>query len=344
MKRSWLTRLCFTGLCCTGLGGAGLAGATELNFRVTYPLGAGVGVSGYSALGGQLAGGVSTRAVEASYSRGWSLAPLGALTTTSCVRYAWGGGYRLESGASGALGPVALNLSGDYFTAAATAFDPLAAWALEATDLRERGWNAGLGVRYRVSRQVIAVLGSELGGQWNVYGGAEFRRELTRTLPRAEGDDPAAPLETERTGELTYRVGARAGRNVLGATAGITYSTPGGRSLSLDAQLGPTRQGVLGLGLIASASFAEVLGANSVLSTYAAYEPWRQNANPLRAGIEVIKPVGSGTLRVDLRGGRNVAGQAGFGAALGYTLALGSGDQSTEALSEPAGEAESAQP
>lgn len=318
-----MQRLFLTALSCAGLGCVGTVGATNIDFGVTYPFTARVGVSDWRVLSGSVAAGVSIRGVDVTYSRGLSLAPLGALNTSLTGQVAWNGGFRVSSAATGALGPVALNLSGAYFTTPATTFDPLAGWTLTPTDLRAHGWQADLNVRYRVNRQTVAVLGTELGGQWNVYGGAEFRRDLTRTLPRVEGDDPEAPLETETTGTLAYRVGARAGADVLAATAGVTYTTQAGRSLTLDAQYGPERNGNSGLGVVASVSFPEVLGENSSLRVYTAYEPWRWNTNPLRAGVEVTRPVGPGTLKLDVRGGLTRDAQAGFGVAVGYSYPLG---------------------
>lgn len=317
MKRLWFLMLC----------SAGSAGATNIDFGVTYPFTARIGVSDFSFLNGKLGAGVSTRSADVTYSRGLSIPPLGALNSTLTGQVAWNGGFRVSSATTGALGPVALNLSGAYFKTSATTFDPLAGWTLAPTDLRYNGWNADLNVRYRVNRQTVAFLGSELGGQWNVYGGAEIRRDLTRTLPPAEGDDPEAPPETETTGTLTYRVGARAGASVLAATAGLTYATPEGRSFALDAQYGPERSGNSGLGIVASVSFAEALGENSNLRVYTAYEPWRWNTNPLRAGLEVTKPIGPGTLKLDVRGGLTRDTQPGFGVAVGYSYPLGSTPQ-----------------
>lgn len=317
MKRLWLSALCATGM----------AGATTLDFSVSYPLTARVGVSDLSVLSGKVAAGLSTRGADLTYSRGLALAPLGAVSTALKGQVAWSGGFQVSSAATGALGPVALNLAGAYFTTSATTFDPLAGWQLAPTDVRSSGWNADLSVRYRVNRQVVGVLGTELGGQPNVFGGAEYRRDLERTLPRAEGDDPDAPLETEKIGSLTFRAGARAGRDVLGATAGLSYATENGRTLALDAQLGPVRGGRSGLGLVASASFADVLGENSTLKTYLAYEPWRESASPLRAGLEVTRPIGPGTLSLELRGGQTPTGGVGIGFTAGYAFALGAPSQ-----------------
>lgn len=312
MNRLWLLALC----------SAGTAGATNIDFGVTYPLTARVGVSDVSLLSGRLAAGLSTQGADLTFSRLLSLPPLGAVSVNSSVQVAWTGGVRLGSAATGAAGPLALNLAGTYFTTAASTFDPLAAWTPEPTDLRAQGWRADLSLRYRVNRQTVAVLGTELGGQWNVYGGAELRRDLTRTLPPAEGDDPEAPPETEKIGSLSYRVGVRAGRNVLGATAGITYATETGRTFALDAQLGPNAAAAYSLGLVASASFPDVLGEGSTLRPYLAYEPWRPYVNPLRAGVEATRPLGPGTLKVDVRGGQSQAGLFGFGVGVAYSFPL----------------------
>ena len=146
----------------------------------------------------------------------------------------------------------------------------------------------------------------------------EGRRDLTRTLPPAEGDDAYTPPETETTGTLGWRVGARAGQNVLAATAGASYSTPAGLNLSLDGLIGPGD-----LGLSGSLGAADLLGRGSTLRLYAAYEPWRTASAPLRAGVEAGLPLGPGQLAVNLSGGRDRQGVSSFGARLGYRLVLG---------------------
>lgn len=305
------------------------AQATQVDFGVAYPFWARAGVSDVAALGGTVGGGLSTRGADISYARGLSLPPLGAVSVSSQAQLAWGGGLRLSSRGSGTVGPVAVNLGGAYFTTAAATFDPLANWTLAATDTRSNGWNADLSVRYRINRQWVGIVGGEFGPQNNGFLGVESRRELTRTLPLAEGDDPDAPRETESSGALTYRAGLRAGHDVLGATAGITYATASGNSFALDAQFGPGRGGNSGLGLVGSANFPNLLGEDSNLKVYAAYEPWRENAAYLRAGVEASKPIGPGVATFNVRGGQvkaaaGTANSGGFGISLGYAFPLGS--------------------
>lgn len=303
----------------------GSAGATTLDFGVSAPATARIGVSDLRLLGGAVGAGLSTRGLDLSYGRGLAVPPLGAVNVSSRFQVAWSGGQRLSSAASGTVGPVALSLDGVAFSTAATTFDPLAGWTLEATDLRDRGFRADLGLRYRLSRQTVAALNTELGGQSSVYAGAEWRRDLTRTLPPAEGDDPNAPAETESSGALTYRAGVRLGRGVLGAVGGLTYARDDGKTFVLDAQVGPGDGGHSGLGLVGSVTLPDVLGDTSLLRVYGAYEPWRENVMVLRAGVEASRQVGAGTLSVALRGGQDRAGTGGFGASLGYSLVLGGG-------------------
>lgn len=299
------------------------AQAVNLDFGVSYPLTARVGVSDWGVLGGRVGAGLSTKGADLSYARVLALPPLGAVSVSSRAQVAWAGGYWLESRGTGALGPVAVNLGGNVFSTPASTFDALAYYILTPTDTRPSGWNADLSVRYRVNRNAVAVLGGEFGGQTNGFAGVELRRDLTRTLPPAEGDDPEAPPETESLGTLTYRLGVRAGRDVLGATAGITYATQSGRTLALDAQLGPSRSGNAGYGVVGSVGFGEVLGDGSSLRAYAAYEPWREYAAPLRVGLEASKPLGRGTLGLNLRGGQNRLGETGFGVSATYSFPLG---------------------
>ncbi|PNY82724.1 hypothetical protein [Deinococcus koreensis] len=305
----------------------GGAGATGIDFGVAYRSGQGtlldsawarVGVSDVDFLGGAVSAGVSTRAADLAYARSLSLPPLGAVTSRSDLAVTWQGGVRLSSRATASLGPVALNLGGAYFTTSALNVDPLAAWAAAPTDLRAQGWNADITARYRVNRTLVAVAGGEFGPQNHGLLGVEGRRELTRTLPPAEGDDADTPPETETTGTLTWRLGARAGQDVLAATAGLSYATPAGLSLAVDGLLGPDD-----LGLSASVNAPDTLGEGSTLRLYAAYEPWRTASAPLRVGAEYGRPLGAGQLALNVSGGRDRQGVSGFGARLGYRLTLG---------------------
>ncbi|GHF29055.1 hypothetical protein GCM10017781_01280 [Deinococcus metalli] len=306
--------------------GVGGAGATGVDFGVSYrtpaptlldALWGRVGVSDVDVLGGTGRLGISTRAADAGYTRTLSLPPLGAVTSSTDLAVTYAGGLRLTSRASATLGPVALNVVGAVFSTSATSVDPLSAWSSAPTDLRDRGWTADVTARYRVNRTLVVLAGGEFGAQAQGTLGVEGRRDLIRTLPPAEGDDPDAPSETETTGTVTWRVGARAGQGVLGATAGVSYSTPDGLSASVDGLLGPSS-----VGLSAAVGASGVVGEGSTMRAYAAYEPWRTASAPLRAGLEYGAPLGSGTLNVAVSGGRDLAGQVGLGARVGYTLDL----------------------
>lgn len=316
------------------------AGAVDLDFGVAYQVDTGrttgnfwqyaaarVGVSEVSALGGTLSAGVSNRAVDVGYALGLSLPPLGAVSSRTDLALTWQGGLRLSSRATGTAGPVALNAGASFFTTSATAVDPLAAWTFAPTDLRDRGLAADLTARYRVNRTLVAVLGAELGAQNQGFVGLESRRDLTRVLPPSEGDDPTLEPATERTGSLTFRVGARTGQGILGLTGGLTYATEAGLSLGLDALAGRGQMGSgstgFTYGLTASVTVPELLGEGSSLRLYSAYEPWRTASAPLRVGAEASLPLGPGQLSLDLRGGRSTGGTAGFGARVGYRLPLG---------------------
>ncbi|ANE43372.1 hypothetical protein [Deinococcus puniceus] len=327
------------------------AGAVDLDFGVAYQIDTGrtgtdvigggsvwqqttarVGVSNFGVLGGTpfagtLSAGVSNRAVDVGYALGLSLPPLGAVSSRTDLAVTWQGGLRLSSRATGTAGPVALNAGASFFTTSATAVDPLAAWTFAPTDLRNRGFTADLTARYRVNRTLVAVLGGEFGAQNQGLVGLESRRDLTRVLPASEGDDPTLEPATERTGTLTFRAGARAGQDILGVTGGLTYATEEGLSLGLDALAGrgQTGSGRTGLtyGLSASVSAPGLLGEGSSLRLYSAYEPWRTASAPLRVGAEASLPLGPGELSLDVRGGRNPDGTAGFGARVGYRLPLG---------------------
>ncbi len=312
------------------------AAATSLDFGVTYasPLGTSqagllvgrLGFSDVALFGGQFGVGASNLALDASYARTLAIPPAGAVTSRTDLAVTWQGGLRVASRVTGGLGPVALNVGGAYFTAPVTAFDPLAAWTLAPADTRATGWSADLTVRYRVSRTLIAVGGGEFSAQASGYLGVEGRQDLTQVVAPADPEVPDSEPETETVGTVTWRLGARAGQGVLGATAGVSYSTPAGFGVNVDALLGPDS-----LGLTASLGAADLFGEGSSLNLYAAYEPWRTAAVPVRFGLESALPAGPGTLTLDLRGGLGPQGAAGYGARVGYRLPL-------DALLNPAGE------
>ncbi len=324
----------------------GGAHAASVNFGVAYvrpadpwtwPAWARVGVDDVALGGGTLSASLSTRALSVGYRRSLSLPPLAAVTASTDLTVTRQG-YRVGSRASGSAGPVAVTAGGALFTVPATASDPLAAYAEAPTDLRERGWNADLAVRYRVNRDLVAVLGGEFSPQ--AYGtlGVEGRRTLTRLLPvdpadlpqdSADGSDPA-PIpdpETEVTGTVTWRAGVRGGPGLLALTGGAGYVTPAGLTLNLDALLGvqdwrDRASRARTWGLTGSVGAPDLLGEGSTVRVYAAYEPWRLAASPLRAGVNAAVPAAGGTLNVDVAGGRGQDGTLGFGVKLGYGFDL----------------------
>lgn len=303
---------------------AGTAGATALDFGVSYhggPQGGGwarVGVSDFPALGGRVSAGLSTRAATVGYARSLALPPLGVVTARADVAAAFAGGVQASARLGGSVGPVALNLATSGFSAPAARIDPLSLWTFDATDTRERGFNAQVSARYRVNRNLIAVVGGEFGGQNMGTVGVEGRRELTRLLPPDEGAQPGDEPETETVGTLTWRAGVRAGQDVLGVTGGVSYAAESGLNLGLDALVGPKTFGITG-----SVDAGELLGPGSSVRLYAAYEPWRTASTPLRAGIAATRPLGSGEVGLNVSGGRTPDGQTGYGARLTYRLPLG---------------------
>ncbi|PTA69634.1 hypothetical protein [Deinococcus arcticus] len=331
---------------------AGAAQAATLDFGVAYAqpatgLWGRAGLSDLEVLGGTAAFGLSPRALDLTYSRGLALPPLGAVNARADLALTWQGGVRAGSRLTGSVGPVALNLGLTAFTVGAQAVNPLAPFAEAPTDLRERGLTGDGALRYRLSRELVVVAGGEFGAQPHLLAGIEGRRVLTRALPAEEtlaepavgaasgegspadssaepgppGAAPAEPTpeaEQETVGTLSWRLGARAGRGVLGVTGGLGYATESGLSLGLDALVGPQTFGVTG-----SVSAAEVLGEGSSLRLYAAYEPWRVASTPLRAGLEATWTAGPGILGLTVSGGRTRSGGAGYAARVSYALPLG---------------------
>lgn len=298
----------------------GSAHATDLDFGVSLAsvsalqLVPQVGLRDLSLAGGRLDASVSTLGVQGGYERSLTLPPLGAVTVGAEAGVPWGGGLRLSARVAGSAGPVALNVGGSVFTASALALDPLAGWRPEPTDLRPTGWAADLGARYRVSRALIAVAGGELGAQPNASLGIEQRRDLTRATQGVPGEAGEGETETESTGTLTLRAGVRGGQNVLGLTGGLSYASEAGPGASLDLLVGR------GFGVQAALTLPEILGFSSNL--YAAYEPWRAAAAPLRYGLEARRELGRGTLVLAARGGQTQAGVSGFGAEARYRFTL----------------------
>ncbi|WP_143342105.1 hypothetical protein [Deinococcus indicus] len=342
------------------------AQAATLDFGVSYRapdagLWGRVGVSELDLLGGQVSAAVGSRAAQVGYARSLSLPPLGAATARTDLAVTWQGGVRLDSRASAGVGPVALNLAGAYFTAPVTDVDPLAAFAQAPADLRERGWNASLGARYRVDRDLIAVVGGELGAQPQLSVGVEGRRVLTRPVTaEPEAAEPDA-VEPDPTAAPETAAPEAAPPDAAADPAGPATDTPDADPLGMDDTLPDTEptgtltwragalagRDVLGLtggltyaaesglsvgvdalaglntfGVTGSLSAPDLIGEGSSVRLYAAYEPWRTVSSPLRTGLSASLPAGSGTLTLDASAGRTRQGQAGFGVRVGYTLPL----------------------
>ncbi|MFC6591186.1 hypothetical protein ACFP81_03505 [Deinococcus lacus] len=129
-----------------------------------------------------------------------------------------------------------------------------------------------------------------------------------------QGEFPAEfAFADEDVGRLTVQAGARAGAGVLGVTGGAEWEAPGGEyTLALSGLLGPSD-----LGLIAAATRYGLLGEGSRVQLYAAYEPWRVSAAPLRAGVEAEWVAGPGRLTAAVRGG-----SGGIGGQVRYLVTL----------------------
>jgi hypothetical protein len=284
---------------------SGLAGATSLNFGVSYAPSVAeltqdgllrVGVQEYPLAGFSLAAGLSTRAVDASVSRSLVLPGLGAARLRVEGAGVYAGGLRGGVNLSGTAGPIALTLSGSAWNIGLGRVDPLARWAEVAPDLRESGATFGVTARYRLNRDLVLAAVGTLGGQSNLLAQAELRR-----------------------GELNYRLGLRAGQDVLGAAAGVTYSNPDtGLTASLDGLAGPNTLGVTG-----NLGVDGLLGEGSSLRVFAAYEPWRSTSERLRYGAQVGLTLGRGTLNLEGYGGTTDGMSQGFGFKAGYVLPLG---------------------
>ena len=287
-----------------------LAGATSLDFGVSYAPAGGtllqnglvrIGVQDVQLGGFGLAAGLSSRALDASLSRSLVLPGLGVARVRLNGAVLYTGGLRGDLNLSGTAGPVALTLIGSAWNAPLTRFGPLARWAETAPDLRGSGVALGASARYRLNRDTVLNVAGTLGGQSSVLAQAELRQ-----------------------GDLSYRLGVRAGQNVLGAAVGATYADPDtGVTASLDALAGPDT-----LGLNGSLGLDGALGEGSTVRLFAAYEPWRTTSEVLRYGAQASLPLGAGTLSLEGYGGTHSGGTGGtagqgFGLKVGYLLPLG---------------------
>lgn len=295
------------------------ASAASLDFGVAYAPGATLlesgllrlGVSDYSLGAYTLGAGLSSRGLDASVARRLTLTGLGTARLGLDGGVLWDAGLRGRLSASGTLGPVAagLNLSG--WTREPGRFDPLAPLSEAPTRLSASGWQLDATARYRFSREVIADLEAQAGEQPNAL--------LTGAL---------------RRGNLTYRLGARAGSGVLGAAAGLSYDDGEGAALSLDGLYGPAVLGLApSLGLRASADLSGLAGDNSSLHLYAAYEPWRLDVLPLRYGAALSLPLGPGSLELEGRGGLDRLNTARYGARVTYRYVLDAPEEDQDGAS-----------
>lgn len=279
--------LCLLALC------LGPAGAASLDFSAATSPTFRIGVSDLSLAGGSLGLGVSNRAVDARFTNGLDLSVAGTVQAGISAAYAFSGGWRLGADAQGTLGPVAVNAALGYWTTSVAKIDPLAVWDEAGTPLSERGALARLSARYRVQRNLVLSGQGVLGPQNSLAAGVEYR---------LGGADSA-----------TLRGGLRGGDGVFGLSAGVSLPLTDSASLSADALLGPHS-----LGLTGSLSISDALGDGSTLRAYAAYEPWRTDALPLRAGLSASFAAGPGSLSLDAAGGTG-----GFGLRAAYQLPLG---------------------
>jgi hypothetical protein len=290
---------------------SGIVGATSLDFGVSYAPSGGtlaqdslfrLGVQDVQIKGFSLAAGLGTRGLDASLSRSLVLPGLGVARARAGGSVLFSGGLRGTLAVSGTAGPLALTLTGSAWNAGLTRFDPLSRWAETPPDLRDSGASLEAAARYRLDRTLVLNVEGDLGGQSRLLAQAELRADA-----------------------LSYRFGLRAGQNVLGVTAGATYTDPDtGLNVALDALAGPDSLGLTGhLGLDG------VLGDGSSLRVFGAYEPWRATSETLRYGAQIGLPLGSGTLNLEGYGGSRghlLQSQGlqdhGFGLKVGYVLSL----------------------
>lgn len=260
---------------------------------------------------GQFSASFSNRAATVGYRQSLSLPPLGALDSQTELARPWRGGLRLSSSASGSLGPVALQVRGEAFSAPLSVIHPFDQWQETPRDLRPQGWNLNMDGRYRLDRRRIIGVGLETGEQTSVTAGLELRP----TPPQPSENDE----ETSSTPlNLSYRAGLRAGQSVFGVTAGLTLSNEQGLEWRTDALAG-TQFGItsrLTLPPVGDTDFA----------FYLAYEPWRQTSAPLRYGAELSRPLGRGTVQIAARGGQLHGGPVGGGFEVRYSLPLNADD------------------
>ena len=284
---------------------SGAAGATNLDFGLSYSSYVNTGLTGRLGLSdipvgaNRFSAAISNRAAELGVRRNLVIAGLGTARLGLNVAGVYAGqpGVRLNADLGGTLGPVALSASVGVWNTYAAALDPLSAWNQVALDPGIRGAQANLEGRYRVSRDLIATLSGELGAQSSGALVGEYRR-----------------------GDLSYRLGARAGSGVLGAVLGGSYRAET-FTVGVDALLGAKSGVTLSVDAPAAVSLDSERAID--LGGYLAYEPWRTVALPLRYGVDAslplpIGPASDGTLKVGLRGG-----SGGVGAKVGYTFTLG---------------------
>lgn len=213
-----------------------------------------------------------------------SLGPLGFGVFGAGVDYGLrSGGLRLAAEGSGSVGPVALSVGGRIWTAPQAEFSALGAYALRPDDLRPAGWQANVGGRYRLSRDLLLIGEGELGGE-NL---AELRGEWRR----AGG---------------SFGVGVLAGQRALGAGAGLVLA---GERTDVSAWGYASSAGPGGR---LEATVYDVLTPESTLNVYLAYEPWRAHSLPLRYGADLSQPLLTGTLELGLRGGDGLAGRLAY--------------------------------
>lgn len=213
-----------------------------------------------------------------------SLGPLGFGVFGADVDYGLrSGGLRLSTEASGSVGPVAVALGGRVWTAPQQEFSALGAYALRPDDLRAAGWQANVGARYRLSRDLLLIGEGELGGENLAALRGEWRREGG-----------------------SFGVGVIAGQRALAAGAGLTLT---GDRTDVSAWGYASNAGPGGR---LEATVYDVLTPESTLSAYVVYEPWRVHSLPLRYGADLSQPLLAGILELGLRGGDGLAGRLAY--------------------------------
>ena len=255
------------------------ASAASLDVRAASGPNVRAGVSGLNLLGGEVSFGLSNRALDFGYAARLNFSVLGTVSARANAAYAYGGGARLALDGGGTLGPVALTAGALAWSAPLNVFDPLVTLSETGANVSAADVALDATLRYRVQRNLLALVSGHVGVQPNVAAGLEFLR-----------------------GDLSLRAGVRAGDRVAAVSAGVSVRRDT-LTFGADVLLGPE-----GSGVVADVTVFGALGPDSSARAYVVYEPWRLAVEPLRYGLEVALSLGPGSLSAAARAGATQAG------------------------------------